>query len=56
MGVTEIRRCLISATYLSRKAGRSGSGAGAEFWELSISEESPRPSRKVRGSSKELDK
>lgn len=42
-------------THLSRKAGRSGRGAGAELWELSISEDRPRPSGKERASSKELE-
>lgn len=52
MGLTA---AMLAAPYLSRKAGLSGSGVGAEVWELSISEERPRPSRKVNGSSKELE-
>lgn len=42
-------------THLSRKAGLSGSGTGAELCELSISEERPRPSRKASGSSKDVE-
>lgn len=52
MGLTA---AILAAPYLSRKAGRSGSGAGAELGVLSISEERVRPSRKAKGSSKELD-
>lgn len=48
-------KCLIPKTHLSRKPGRSGSGAGAGLWELSISEGRPRPSLKARGSNNDLE-